>query len=96
MSAELGPQTSDRGREQEFLGKDLFQGHRCNEAAAARIDNEVARLLYNARETAKSLIHENRKKLTLAAELMMMEETIHASELRALVAATTKTVPVKT
>ena len=96
MSAELGPQTFDRGQGPVFLGKELTQGHNYSEAVAARIDDEVGKLLHNARDTAKNIIRENREGLTRLAERLLVEETVHGAELKGLLAATTETVPVKT
>ena len=96
MSAELGPQTFDRGQGHVFLGKELAQGHNYSEAVAARIDDEVSKLLRNARETAKSLILENREILTRLAERLLVEETVHGAELQGLLTGTPETVPVKT
>ena len=96
MSAELGPQTFHRGQGPVFLGKELAQGHNYSEAIAAKIDDEVAKLLHNARETAKSIIRENREALTRLAERLLVEETVHGAELQELLAATTETVPAKT
>ena len=78
-----------------FLGKELAQGHNYSEAVAARIDDEVGKLLRNARETAKSLIRENREALSRLAERLLVVETIHAAELQELLIATTEAVPVK-
>ena len=95
MSAELGPQTFEGGQGPVFLGKDLGQGHNYSEAVAARIDDEVGKLLRNARETAKSLIRENREALARLAERLLVVETIHAAELQDLLTAPTETAPVK-
>ena len=77
-------QTFDKGQGLVFLGKELAQEHNYSEAAAARIDDEVGKVLNNPRETAKSRTGENREALARLAERLLVVETIHAAELQEL------------
>ena len=62
--------------EQPFLGYELAQGRDYSEDTAARIDQDVQRLLEECHETARRLLTGKRDKLDRLAQSLLHEETI--------------------
>jgi cell division protease FtsH len=74
MSDELGPLRLGQPRGEVFLGRDLATTPDYSDAVAARIDQEVRRLIEHARDVARQIIDTNRAVLDqLAAELVERE-----------------------
>ncbi len=71
-------QTDDQ---QPFLGYELAQGHDYSEATAARIDEDVQRLLEDQHEAVERLISGERTKLDTLAEALLKEETLDRDQL---------------
>jgi cell division protease FtsH len=67
--------------EQPFLGYELAQGRDYSEDTAARIDQDVQRLLEECHETARRLLTDRRDKLDHLAQSLLQEETIDRDEL---------------
>jgi cell division protease FtsH len=67
--------------EHPFLGYELAQGRDYSEDTAARIDQDVQRLLEECHETARSLLTDGRGKLDELAQALLHEETIDRDEL---------------
>lgn len=61
---------------QPFLGYELSQGREYSEATAARIDQEVQRLLEERHKTVQELLARERAKLDRLVESLLHEETI--------------------
>ena len=61
---------------QPFLGYDLSQGREYSEATAAKIDQEVQRLLEDRHKAVHKLLTGERKKLDHLVETLLHEETI--------------------
>jgi cell division protease FtsH len=68
--------------QQPFLGYEMAQGRDYSEATAARIDQDVARLLDEAHERVRKLLADARAKLDALVEALLKEETIDAKELQ--------------
>jgi cell division protease FtsH len=61
---------------QPFLGYDLSQGREYSEATAAKIDQEVQRLLEERHKAVHQLLTREREKLDYLVETLLHEETI--------------------
>jgi cell division protease FtsH len=67
--------------QQPFLGYELAQGRDYSEDTAARIDQDVQRLLEESHQTASQLLTAEREKLDHVAQALLHEETIERDEL---------------
>ncbi|MBO0684078.1 MAG: cell division protein FtsH, partial [Candidatus Dormibacteraeota bacterium] len=68
-------------QEMVFLGRDLGERRNYSEEVAALIDDEVRRIVEEARATARRVLTARRKALDLLAERLIVEETIEGEEL---------------
>jgi cell division protease FtsH len=62
---------------QPFLGYDLSQGREYSEATAAKIDQEVQRLLEERHKSVNELLTSAREKLDRLVKALLQEETVH-------------------
>jgi cell division protease FtsH len=67
--------------EHPFLGYELSQGHNYSEATAARIDQDVQRLLNDCHENVRRLLRGARKQLEQLTEALLQEETLNQKAL---------------
>jgi cell division protease FtsH len=67
--------------EQPFLGYDLARGRDYSEATAARIDQDIQRLLEERHEAVRRLLTDARERLDLLVRTLLQEETIDQDEL---------------
>jgi len=81
MSERVGPVTMGENNELVFLGRDLGERRNYSEEMAALIDEEVRRMVDEAREVARKIITERRPTLSRLAERLISEETVEAEEL---------------
>jgi cell division protease FtsH len=72
----LGPVAFQADERQPFLGYELAQGRDYGEATAARIDQEVQRLLEERHEVVYRLLADARSQLDLLVKNLLKEETI--------------------
>jgi cell division protease FtsH len=79
--SELGPVAFQADAEQPFLGYELAQGRDYSEATAARIDEEVQRLLDERHQDVRRLLTGAREKLDQLVQALLKEETIGQDEL---------------
>jgi len=86
MSSKLGPLQFGEKEELVFLGREIGDQRNYSEAVARTIDFEIKRIVTTAYERAKSVVIENREKLTKLAERLMEVETVDAAEFEALMA----------
>ncbi len=77
----LGPVAFESVEEQPFLGYQLSQGRDYGEATAARIDQEVERVLRERQAAVRQLLTEARERLDVVAETLLKEETIGEADL---------------
>jgi cell division protease FtsH len=61
---------------QPFLGYDLSQGREYSEATAAKIDQDVQRLLEERHKAVYELLTGEREKLELLVDTLLKEETV--------------------
>lgn len=80
MSDKLGPVTYGRREELVFLGKEMTTEKDYSEKIAVEIDEEVSRLITDARQTAEKTITENRHLLDKIAKTLIEKETIEKEE----------------
>jgi cell division protease FtsH len=72
----LGLAAFQADEEHPFLGYQLAQGHDYSEATAARVDQDVQRLLEEGHETAYRLLADARQQLEQLVSTLLQEETI--------------------
>jgi cell division protease FtsH len=77
----LGPVAFDANDEQPFLGYQLAQGRDYSDATAARIDQEVERLVAARQASARQLLVTARVKLDALAEALLADETVTDEQL---------------
>ncbi len=71
-----------KGDEQQpFLGYEMSQGRDYSEATAARIDQEVLRVIEEEHQEVRRCLTENRDKLDQLVDALLREETVSAEEL---------------
>jgi cell division protease FtsH len=85
MSESMGPLAFGKREEQIFLGREIAQHRDYSEKTAQAIDQEVGRLVREAHERARRLLTENRDKLDRLAEALLVEETLDAEAVDAIV-----------
>jgi cell division protease FtsH len=81
MGSSLGPVAFDSQEEQPFLGYQLSHGRDYSEATAARIDQEVERLLSDRQSIVRRLLSESREQLDRLAITLLKEETVAEEQL---------------
>jgi cell division protease FtsH len=81
MSDRVGPVTMGENNELVFLGRDLGERRNYSEQMAALIDEEVRRMVEEAREVARKIITERRASLGNLAEKLISVETVEGDEL---------------
>ncbi len=79
MSAEIGPLSFARGS--GYYEQDLKS---CSETQAARIDQEVKRLVEEAYECSKAVIAAHRAALEAVVDVLLVQETLGGDEFRAV------------
>ncbi|MGC8492901.1 MAG: ATP-dependent zinc metalloprotease FtsH [Syntrophobacteraceae bacterium] len=72
----LGPVAFDSDEQQPFLGYELARGKDYSESTAARIDNDVQKLILDRSEIVTNLLANARDKLDKLAETLLREETV--------------------
>jgi len=81
MSEKLGPRTFGRKEELVFLGREISEQRDYSEKVAQEIDEEVYRIIQQARDEARRLLTKNKKRLIHVAEKIIVQETIEGEEL---------------
>lgn len=82
--SELGPVTFGQPDEFVFLGREIHESRNYSDGTAAKIDEQVARLLTTARSQAEKILEEYNAKLELVAQTLMDRETIEQQEFYAI------------
>ncbi len=86
MSERIGPVAYRSGEEHPFLGREIAQDQReYSEHTARLIDEEVARIMHEADERARSLLAEHRDKLDALAKALEEKEMLDAEEIALLI-----------
>jgi ATP-dependent Zn protease len=85
--SDLGPMTFGRSQEEQvFLGRDISRDRNYSEEVAAKIDEEVHKIVTAAHDTARRILSENIDSLHKLAQTLKEQETVEAEELEALLA----------
>ena len=79
MSDILGHQVYGEPNQEVFLGRDFGSTPDYSQETANTIDEEVARLMTTAHDTAYSILSENRDQLELMAQVLLERETVEGS-----------------
>ena len=79
--SKLGLAAFKTDEQQPFLGYEISQGRDYSEATAARIDQEVARLLEEGHEGVRRCLTDSREKLDRLVDALLQEETVSSDEL---------------
>jgi cell division protease FtsH len=77
----LGPVAFDSDEEQPFLGYRMAQGRDYSEATAARIDQEVERVIAERQQVVRQMLAEARERLDKLAEALLTDETVREDAL---------------
>ena len=82
LSEKMGPLMYDDADEEVFLGRSAAQpGKGVSGETARQIDEEVRRIIDECYAKAQNILEENRSKLDMMAEALMMYETIDAKQI---------------
>ena len=81
MSDRLGPRTFGRRDSMIFLGRDIAEQRDYSERTAEEIDEEVRRLVDEARDRCRRVLQEHRDKLDELAERLREVETMEGDDL---------------
>ena len=84
MSTELGTQIFGQPNHEVFLGRDYGNTQDYSEETARRIDDEVARIMKEAHDTAYKILDERKDQMHLMAQVLMERETVDGDECQAL------------
>jgi cell division protease FtsH len=79
--SKLGLVAFKTDEQQPFLGYEIAQGRDYSEATAARIDQEVLRLLEQTHDRVKHCLTDARDRLDRLVEALLREETVNSEEL---------------
>ena len=93
MSNRLGPRTFGRSGEAVFLGRQVSEQRDYSEKIASEIDEEVRRIIDTAHEQARTIIRDNRSKLTQLATALLDVEVLEGEALQELMASPAGTIP---
>ena len=81
MSDRLGPMSFRIGEEHVFLGKEIQEPRDFSEGTAQIIDEEVAKILRDADQTAYDLLRENRADLDRLAQALLDHEELDREQI---------------
>ncbi|MGD9567995.1 MAG: ATP-dependent zinc metalloprotease FtsH [Sedimentibacter sp.] len=84
MSDELGPMAYGTNDDEVFLGRDFNKIRNYSEEVAAKIDNEMRRIIDSAYHKTETLLSENMEKLERVAQALLEKETISGKEFEML------------
>lgn len=84
MSA-LGPITTGIRGENPWLARDMGDSKPLSESLAAKVDDEIKKIIDSRFEEAKKILKKNKEKLTLVAGELIKRETLEGDEFEELV-----------
>ncbi len=85
MSDKVGPIHYSAGDDQVFLGRDIGKGREHSEQIQIEIDQEVERILMDAKARAENVIKNNVAALHAMAQAVIVKETLNAEEIKKIV-----------
>ena len=83
--SDLGPIQYDNGSESVFLGRDYTSPSNASSQVAYEIDTEVRKIIEQCHKKAKNIILKNKKDLINIAEALIIQETLTAEEIEAII-----------
>ncbi|MGD9330200.1 MAG: ATP-dependent zinc metalloprotease FtsH [Desulfobacterales bacterium] len=83
--SELGPLSYAKGEEHIFIGREIAQHRDFSEDTARRIDNEIAKFINGAYQTATTVLKDNIDILHRLSEVLLEKETVMGEELDAII-----------
>ena len=84
MSDTLGPRTFGNDQGEVFLGRDFSASQDYSENIAAKIDDEIHRIISGAYEKAKDILKNDIHKLHFIAEFLVKNEVMDGDQFRAV------------
>jgi cell division protease FtsH len=84
MSEELGPRVLGHNQAMPFLGREFSQEPDYSEEVARQIDAEIRRIIEEAHERARQILHDHREQLDRIATILIVRETLERDEFEAL------------
>ena len=84
MSDKLGPVSYGEQNADVFLGRDMVTRRDFSEKKSEEIDNEVHEILAGKYREAKQMLLDNREKLDLIAQALLLRETLDGKDLAVL------------
>lgn len=84
MSEDLGPRTFGQKEEMVFLGREIHEQRDYSDDTARRIDEEVSKLLKEARDRAKEIVLRYKHLLKKIADVLLDKETIEKDDFEQL------------
>ncbi|HEV3473714.1 MAG TPA: ATP-dependent zinc metalloprotease FtsH, partial [Actinomycetota bacterium] len=91
--SELGPLALGEDQTQPFLGRDFGHVQDYSDQVAAKIDNEVRRLVEEAHDEAREILTKYRDKLDLMVERLLEKESLEKEEVAEILAEVAKQEP---
>lgn len=85
MSERLGPMTFRKREEELFLGRDLGRPRQYSEKTAQVIDEEVSRIIHEARKKAGDILKKNKDTLERIAENLVEREILTGDDIEEIV-----------
>lgn len=85
MSERLGPMTFRKREEELFLGRDLGRQRQYSEKTAQIIDEEVSRIIHEARKRAGDILKKNKDTLERLAENLVEREILTGADIEEIV-----------
>jgi cell division protease FtsH len=82
---DFGPMTLDADEEQPFLGYELSQGRGYSEATAARVDDEIQKLLKDRYQYTQECLTNRRPALDTLVNALIEHETVTQEEIEKLI-----------
>lgn len=76
----LGPMTMGTQGENPWIAKEIGEGRALSEELAAKVDEEVKKIMDKQFELAKKILRENKEKLDLVASELIKKETLEGDE----------------
>ena len=95
MGKDLNNQVFGHSEGSVFLGRTFSEGRNYSEEVAAKIDEEVAKIIKKASAHAEDVISKNRAKLDLIANTLLEKETIEGKDFEKLIDDVDKKAPKK-
>ncbi|MEA2516871.1 MAG: cell division protease FtsH [Actinomycetota bacterium] len=91
--SDLGPVALGHNESQPFLGRDFGHVQDYSDVVAARIDDEIKRLVEEAHDEAREIVLKYRDKLDLMVERLLEKETLEKAEVEEILAEVAKQSP---